>query len=124
MCDLMAKEVRKITGFDRVMVYKFHPDGHGSVIAEDKANHLEPLYGLHYPDADTKPTRQLFSMNWVRLIPDCDAEPVGIIPDRNPINNRPLDLSLSVFRGVSTCHIEYLKKYGRASKFVHVVKKK
>jgi chemotaxis family two-component system sensor kinase Cph1 len=112
MCDLMAKEVRKITGFDRVMVYKFHPDGHGSVIAEDKANHLEPLYGLHYPDADTKPTRQLFSMNWVRLIPDCDAEPVGIIPDRNPINNRPLDLSLSVFRGVSTCHIEYLKNMG------------
>ena len=112
MCDLMAKEVRKITEFDRVMVYKFHPDGHGSVIAEDKANHLEPLYGLHYPDADTKSTRQLFSMNWVRLIPDRDAEPVGIIPELNPINNRPLDLSLSVFRGVSPCHIEYLKNMG------------
>lgn len=112
MCDLMAKEVRKITGFDRVMVYKFHPDGHGSVIAEDKAEHLESLYGLHYPDTDTKSTRHLFSMNWVRLIPDRDAEPVSIIPDRNPINNRPLDLSLSVFRGVSPCHVEYLRNMG------------
>ena len=112
MCQVLVREVRKITGLDRVMLYKFDRDGHGHVVAEDKQEELEPLLGLHYPSADTKPCRKLFGLNWVRLIPDINVQSVKIVPDRNPINNSPLDLSFSVLRGVSPCHREYLQNMG------------
>ncbi|OYD96443.1 hypothetical protein CDG76_06565 [Nostoc sp. 'Peltigera membranacea cyanobiont' 210A] len=35
MCQIVVTEVRRITGFDRVMVYRFDREGAGSVIAED-----------------------------------------------------------------------------------------
>ena len=38
-CQRLADEVRGISGFDRVMVYRFQPDGSGAVIAE--ARHPE-----------------------------------------------------------------------------------
>jgi two-component system, chemotaxis family, sensor kinase Cph1 len=31
LCQIIVQEVRKVTGFDRVMLYKFDNDGHGSV---------------------------------------------------------------------------------------------
>lgn len=105
MCELLVKEVRKITGFDRVMLYKYDRDWHGHVIAEDKRSDLEAFLGLHYPAADTQPPRELFTLNWVRVIPDMNAEPVKIIPSHNPVTNSPLDLTFSVLRGVSPCHI-------------------
>lgn len=112
MCQILVQEVRKITGFDRAMLYKFDRDWHGHVIAEDKQEELEPLLGLHYPSADTKPCRKLFGLNWVRLIPDINAQSVKIVPDRNPISKSPLDLTFSVLRGVSPCHREYLQNMG------------
>ena len=33
-CDALTQQVRTMTGLDRVMVYKFHADLHGEVIAE------------------------------------------------------------------------------------------
>ena len=48
----------------------------------------------------------------MRLIPDINAEPVKIIPSQNPVTNNPLDLTFSVLRGVSPCHIEYLQNMG------------
>ncbi|MGK7900826.1 MAG: ATP-binding protein [Hormoscilla sp.] len=112
MCQLLVKEVRKITEFDRVMLYKYDRDWHGHVIAEDKRADLEAFLGLHYPAADTQPPRELFTLNWVRVIPDMNAEPVKLIPSQNPVTNNPLDLTFSVLRGVSSCHIEYLQNMG------------
>lgn len=112
MCQLLVKEVRKITGFDRVMLYKYDIDWHGHVIAEDKRSDLEAFLGLHYPAADTQPPRELFTLNWVRIIPDINAQPVQIIPSQNPVTNSPLDLTFSVLRGVSPCHKEYLQNMG------------
>lgn len=50
-CQIIAQEVRKVTGFDRVMVYKFNDDGHGTVVAEEKIEALEPYLGLHFPES-------------------------------------------------------------------------
>jgi two-component system, chemotaxis family, sensor kinase Cph1 len=105
----IVQEVRKITGFDRVMLYKFDSDGHGSVIGEDKIDALEPYLGLHFPESDIpKPARKLFTANWIRLIPDTHAEPVEIIPAQNPISQLPVNLTHSILRSASPCHIEYL----------------
>ena len=112
MCQVVVKEIRRITGFDRVMVYRFDQDGAGSVIAEE-TNQETPYLGLHYPAFDIPPlARQLFTLNWLRLIPDVNYRSVALLPADNPLTNQPLDLSLSVLRGVSPCHLEYLRNMG------------
>jgi len=112
MCQAVVKETRQITGFERVMIYKFDPEGAGSVIAED--TDLETSYlDLHYPASDIpQPARHLYTLNWLRLIPDVSYQPVVLIPVDNPLTNQPVDLSLSVLRSVSPCHREYLQNMG------------
>ena len=113
LCQIIVEEIRKITGFDRVMAYKFDSQGHGSVIAEDKIENLAPLLGLNYPRIDV-PTeaRKLCQVNWLRLIADINSQSVEILPSNNLITNKPLDLSFSILRSVSPCHIRYLKNMG------------
>lgn len=112
-CQIIVEEVRKVTGFDRVMLYKFDEDGHGAVIAEEKLESMEPYLGLHFPESDIpKPARTFFSSNWIRIIPDAKAERVEIFPENIPISDRPLDLTFSILRSASPCHIEYLHNMG------------
>ncbi len=112
-CQIIVKQVRQVTGFDRVMLYKFDDDSHGKVLAEEKLEHLESYLGLHYPASDIpKPARKLFASNWIRLIPDAHAEPVELFPLHNPLNNHPIDLTHSILRSASPCHLEYLHNMG------------
>ena len=108
-CQIIVQEVRKVTGFDRVMLYKFDDDGHGSVIAEEKLDSLEPYLGLHYPESDIpKSARKLFCANWIRFIPNSHVTNVEIIPSIHPVTQRATDLTNSILRSASPCHIEYL----------------
>ncbi|MCX7592346.1 MAG: ATP-binding protein [Fischerella sp.] len=112
-CQILVQEVRKVTGFDRVMLYKFDDDGHGSVIAEEKLESMESYLGLHYPESDIpRPARKLFASNWIRIIPDTHAQPVEILPAINPVSQRRLDLTNSILRNAYQCHIEYLHNMG------------
>jgi chemotaxis family two-component system sensor kinase Cph1 len=112
-CQTIVQEVRKVTGFDRVMLYKFDSDGHGTVLAEDKVAEMESYLGLHFPESDIpKPARKLFCSNWIRLIPDAHAEPVELFPAVNPISNRATDLTRSILRSAYPCHLEYLHNMG------------
>ncbi|GAB4284233.1 MAG: hypothetical protein Fur0025_14810 [Oscillatoriaceae cyanobacterium] len=80
LCNLIVQEVRSITGFDRVMVYRFNAAGEGTVIAEAKQPDLESYLGLHYPDSDIpKQAKYLYRLNWLRLIPDVNYQPVGLL---------------------------------------------
>lgn len=112
MCQVVVKEVRRITGFDRVMVYQFDSEGAGCVIAED-TDQDTPYLDLHYPPSDIpQQARQLYTLNWLRLIPTADYQPVALTPAHNPLTGQPLDLSLAVLRSVSPIHLEYLKNMG------------
>lgn len=113
LLQITAQHVRRITGFDRVMIYRFHQDWHGEVIAEDKLEALSPYLGLHYPASDIpKQARDLYELNCIRLIANVNAAPAAILPTNNPLTDGPLDLSFSVLRSVSPIHIEYLKNMG------------
>ena len=69
--ESLVTDVRALTGFDRVMIYRFDPQWNGEVIAEDRRDDLEPVLGLHYPAADIPAqARALYEHNWLRLIPD------------------------------------------------------
>lgn len=125
--QILVKEVKKLTGFDRVMVYRFDDhNSNGIVIADDKPEYLASYLGLHYPAFDIpQQARELFSQNWLRLIPDADYQPAAIVPANNPLTEQPLDLSKSVLRSVSPCHIEYLHNMGvTASMSVSLMKNK
>ncbi|MFK8182524.1 MAG: ATP-binding protein [Phormidesmis sp.] len=112
-CQVIVKEVRKVTGFDRVMLYQFDDDDHGEVMAEEKNADMEPFLGLHYPESDIPQTaRQMFLSNWIRIIPDAAAYPVRLYPDHNPATGQPTDLTLSILRSPYPCHLEYLHNMG------------
>ena len=124
--DLLATavaEIRALTGFDRVMAYRFHDDGHGEVVEEAKARDVESYRGLHYPASDI-PTqaRRLYLLNWLRIIPDVAYVPVPLVPVVSPRTGIALDLSLASLRSVSPIHIEYLRNMGvRASMSISLV---
>ena len=107
-----ARQVRALTGFDRVMVYRFAADGHGEVVAEAVRAGIGKFMGLHYPATDIPAqARELYRRNMLRIIADVRAVPVPILPERDEAG-QPLDLSLAVLRSVSPIHIEYLKNMG------------
>jgi light-regulated signal transduction histidine kinase (bacteriophytochrome) len=113
MCQIIVKEVQKLTGFDRVIIYQFDTEQAGKVIAEEKLESLSPYLGLRYPASDIPDqAKQLYTLNRLRLIPDVNSQPIELVPAHNPLTNKSLDLSYSVLRSVSPCHFEYLKNMG------------
>lgn len=113
LCERLTYEIRELTGFDRVMVYRFDEDWNGEVVAEDKREDLNPLLGLHYPSSDiSDQARQLYLDNWTRLIADVEGLPAALEPGVDPATGEPLDLSSTVLRSVSPDHLEYLAAMG------------
>ncbi|CAN4107079.1 unnamed protein product [Withania somnifera] len=111
LCDNVVQSVRKLTGYDRVMVYKFHDDEHGEVVVESKRSDLEPYIGLHYPATDIpQASRFLFKQNRVRIIVDCSATPVRFIQDESL--KQPLCLVGSTLRAPHGCHAQYMVNMG------------
>ncbi len=113
LCNQLVTNIRNITGFDRVMIYRFEDSGSGLVIAEACHKDLNSYLGLHYPASDIpQQARHLYTLNPIRLVPDTSYTPVALIPQLTPIDSTPIDLSLSVLRSISPIHIEYLKNMG------------
>jgi len=105
--------VRRITGYDRVMVYRFDQDGHGQVVAEARAESLEPFLGLHYPASDIPAqARRLYVANPLRIIADIGYRPAGLLAAPGTTPSGPLDMTYSTLRSVSPIHIEYLRNMG------------
>ena len=111
--DAAAREVRALTGFDRVMVYRFDADWNGEVVAEARDDRLETFLGLHYPAADIPAqARRLYTLNWLRIIPDIGYRPSPLLRVAGEPATPPLDLSFAVLRSVSPIHVEYLSNMG------------
>ena len=117
-----ARQVRALTGYDRVMIYRFSPSGSGEVVAESMKSGIGSFLGLNYPASDIpKQARELYKRSLLRVITDTEAVPVPIVPTLDE-HGQPLDLSLSVLRSVSPIHIEYLRNMGvRASMSLSIV---
>lgn len=108
--NLATGHLATLLGFDRVMLYQFHPDDSGEVIAETRTSNVESFVGLRYPASDIpKQARALYVRNLTRLIADVGDEGVSFV------HADEIDLSLSTLRTVSPMHIEYLKNMGVAA---------
>ena len=111
--------MRKLTGYDRVMIYKFDADGHGQVYAESKRQDLESYLGNWYPATDIPQiARRLYERNRVRMLVDVDYVPVPVRPAKFPVTGSDLDMSLCFLRSMSPIHIEYLKNMGVSATLV------
>jgi len=110
LSQLTAEEIRKLSGFDRVMVYRFDPEWNGEVIAESMAPSPVSYLGLRFPANDIPPqVRRLFLLNRLRTIVDIDAKPAPIVPAIGPLTGRVLDLTFSFLRSPAAVHLEYLR---------------
>ena len=109
----LATLIQNLTGFDRVMVYRFDSDWHGEVIAEKRTELVESYLGLRFPASDIPAqARQLYTLNWLRYVADVNAKVVPIIPQLNPLSGKPVDLTHANLRSFSLVHIEYLRNMG------------
>jgi PAS domain S-box-containing protein len=125
LCDLIVQQVQTLTGFDRVMIYRFNERGDGTIIGEVKQPDLEPYLGLHYPDSDIpKQAKHLYLLNWLRLIPNMNYQPTGLVSFEQSKNSEsylekaPLDMSYCTLRSVSPMHIEYMQNMGVTASMV------
>ncbi|CBJ33173.1 Phytochrome-like protein [Ectocarpus siliculosus] len=121
LCDALAENM---PAYERVVVYRFAPDGHGEVIHECIKPGCEvesSFLGCHFPASDIPPiARKLLMLKGVSFIADTSGQRVAIrsIPERS---STPLDLSRSALRAPSPCHEQFLRNMGvRASMAVAI----
>lgn len=108
-----ARQVRALTGFDRVMVYRFAEDDSGEVVAEAVRPGIGSFMGLNYPAGDIPAqARALYRRNLLRLIGDVNDVSVPIV---SVPGLAECDLSLAQRRSVSPVHIDYLRNMGVAA---------
>ncbi len=111
----VASAVRALTGFDRAMVYRFHEDEHGEIVAEDRLPELVRYLGHHFPASDIPPqARQIYTSNASRYIPDVDEGDVVVIASPR-MAGTSLDLSHAALRSVSPIHLEYMRNMKTAA---------
>jgi two-component system, chemotaxis family, sensor kinase Cph1 len=121
LCERAAIAFRRLTGFDRVMVYRFLDDDAGRVLAEDKREDLRSFLNQHFPASDIpRQARALYLRNLIRVIPDVAYQPVPLRPSLAlPV---ALDMSDCSLRSVSPIHLQYLANMGvTASASVSIV---
>lgn len=124
MCEAAVNQVRRLTGFGRVMMYRFDEEWHGKVIAEARDAGMESYLGLQFPASDIPAqARAIFLQNALRMIPDVDYTPARIYPNQHPQSGGALDLSRAMLRSVSPVHLEYLRNMKvKASLTISLVK--
>jgi chemotaxis family two-component system sensor kinase Cph1 len=106
LCERAARAFRQLTGFDRVMLYRFLDDDAGFVLAEDRNPVLSSFLNQHFPASDIpRQARALYVRNRVRIIPDVGYEPAELRPPAT----EPVDMSDVGLRSVSPVHLQYLK---------------
>lgn len=118
--ETAVRAVRSVTGFDRVMLYQFDAEGHGSVVAEDRRPGAASYRGQRFPASDIpEPARRIYQKNRIRYIPDVDYESVPILGPDGERNRRELDLTYATLRGVPEVHRQYLRNMdvGASSSF-------
>ncbi|PZO80989.1 MAG: phytochrome [Mesorhizobium amorphae] len=122
LCDRAATAFRELTGYGRVMIYRFLDDGAGEVVAEDRDPRLAAFLHHHFPASDIpRQARALYVRNRIRVIPDVGYVPAPIRPAGEGFAD--IDLSDVGMRSVSPIHVQYLRNMGvQASASASIVK--
>ena len=122
LCARSAAVFARLTGFDRVMIYRFLEDDSGKVVAERHAPDMHGFLNHHFPASDIpRQARALYVRNRVRVIPDAGYVPAPIVAIDPAL--QAVDLSDVGVRAVSPIHVQYLRNMGvAASASVSIIK--
>ncbi|AWK87289.1 ATP-binding protein [Azospirillum thermophilum] len=109
-----AAAVRRLTGLERVLVYRFDAAGDGDVVAEDKvADWDQSFLGFRFPASDIpSQARALYALSRIRAVADRDAVPVPLLAAPGTEGDRPLDLTFAQLRSLSPVHLDYHRNMG------------
>jgi light-regulated signal transduction histidine kinase (bacteriophytochrome) len=123
LARLAVHEVRAITGFGRVMLYRFDEEGRSHVLAEDRDKSYASFLNQFFPASDIpRQARALYLRNRIRLVANVDYAPARLVPPVNPVTGRPTDLTYATLRSFSPVHLEYMRNMGtHASMSVSIV---
>ena len=123
LTQVAARLVQEISGFDRVMIYRFAEDASGEVIAEAHGDDMTPFLKHRFPAADIPvQARTLYVRHLLRLTADTHAAPIPLDPVLNPQTGQPTPLGGAVLRSTSPMHLQYLRNMGvRSSLSVSIV---
>ena len=141
LLNVTAREWRALTGYDRVMVYRFDSDGHGAIVAEACDPQRESFLGLHYPASDIpSPARRMYLLQRVRMIPDIHAPTLALYGVQaagaggigseaaeseaveSGMEGAGFEMTYAVLRAVSPYHLAYLDNMGvRATLVVSLI---
>lgn len=110
LLNIVVSEIKKTSGFDKVMIYKFDEQWNGLVLAEAGESDMDSYLGLRFPASDIpKQAREMYRKSSYRMIPDIEIGNSKLVPVLNPLTNSFTDLSDCNLRNVASVHLEYLK---------------
>jgi diguanylate cyclase (GGDEF)-like protein len=116
LCELAVRGLKALTGYDRVLAYRFDDDGHGEVIAEAREGSLEPYLGLRYPASDIPhQARRQYLLQRVGAVADSSYRPVPMLSDPTLHDGTPLDMTHCSLRSISPVHLEYMRNMNTAA---------
>jgi diguanylate cyclase (GGDEF)-like protein len=105
-----TEDIRRLSGFERVLVYRFDEEWNGEVIAESSVPSPVSYLGHHFPASDIPPqVRRLFELNPLRCVADTEAERVPILAAPGKDSVKTLDLTQSLLRCAASIHLTYLR---------------
>ncbi|KAG4444154.1 hypothetical protein IFR05_000383 [Cadophora sp. M221] len=109
--EVVVGIIAELTGFHRVMFYRFDSQKNGYIDAEllnPKAS-TDVWLGLNYPASDIpKQARELYKINRIRILLDREAETSRLVCRQESDSERPLDLTHAYLRAMSPVHNKYL----------------
>lgn len=115
LCDEVVQQIQSLTEYDRILLYSFDEEGHGTVISEANNGRLPRCLDLRFPATDIPAqARALYVENTIRIIPDADYEPSQLAGIAGEDTHR-LDLSAAILRSVSPVHLQYMRNMGTMS---------
>ncbi|HEY7610024.1 MAG TPA: PAS domain S-box protein [Alphaproteobacteria bacterium] len=115
----VARRLREMTGYERVMVVRFDAQAHAEVIAESKAPSAgSTLLGAHFhADEMPDPARDFALDNPIRMIHDLTAAPVPVLPATDSAGD-PVDLTEAILRAAPPGQVRLLAGIGARSALV------
>jgi diguanylate cyclase (GGDEF)-like protein len=113
LLEILVEAARELAGFDRTMVYAFDQDWNGTVMAESRTPEAASFLEHRFPATDIPAqVRSLYLQNPLRCIFEAGSESVSLVPECNPLTDKPLDMTHGVLRAVSPVHARYLQNMG------------
>jgi len=116
LCKITAREVRKITGHDRVMICRFDMHMNWSIVASDQQEGVQSFDDFLFPYTDMSFEQvENYAQSRTRFIPDVNAEPEAILGrTQKPI---PAKLNFLHAHHIPNEDIRFLKDMGVSSAF-------